>query len=109
MNTGNKPFSAAFMVIERDDAVLIPGPPPTPDFQSVEVILDPGITVEMIDTDDVALLESKDCDKLRFTKFNAETWCTDFEQYAFEGWMPIGPGLCRYYPTYQEYLATTEE
>jgi hypothetical protein len=112
-------FQGAFMVIEREDAVLIPGAPPSSEFQPVTVQLGEGVEApENIDDSDVILLMSGDNKILRFVRCPPQKY-DDFvknimkreqgEQHPVMGWYPVGYESVRYYPTYQEYIASTLE
>lgn len=102
-------FAGALNVIERDDAVLIPGEPPNADFRAVNVILDDGVSEDDINSDQIVMLESPDNGTIRFTRGSAATWDSDFERWAKEGWMTIGFEAVRFYKSTAEFLQADGE
>lgn len=98
-------FSGSYLVIERDDSVLIPGKVPDNDFSAVTVILGAGVTPEDINSDDVGLMMSQDNSKLRFER------CEPEQLFEMENadWMPVGYAMVRYYPTWEAYQASENE
>ena len=102
-------FKGAYMVIERDDAVLVPGDLPSEGFEPVTVQLGEGITPEDINTDSVALLQSPDGKTLRFERCTPQDWNRKYAEWEGAGWDPIGFEAVRYYPTHQDYIAASME
>jgi len=107
-------FPGWFLVIERDDAVLMPvfdgHIPQDRDFQRVNVLLDDGIVADDINSNEnVVMLQSHDNNVIRFTKGSRETWDKDYDRWTADGWIVIGFDAVRYYPTESEYLNSLEE
>jgi len=101
-----KIFDASFLLIDRDDAVLIPGKVDKRDWQAVKVILDDGLDESDIDGPDVVQLQNDTLGMslvIRFTKGSPSTWDADYERWEKDGWLPIGFEASRFYPSLEEY------
>jgi len=99
------------MVIERDDAVLIPGHGIScmdMGFTNVTVVLEDGVTFEDINTDKVAMFENKDKEVI-FKKATPDEWEAKYAEWEASGLLLVGFEAVRYYPTYEEYLKAEEE
>lgn len=96
-------MKALFMVIERDDAVLIPDQEPIPaDFRRVDVELAEGLTLDDINTDKVVLLEWPDGSRLRFERGSPDSWDADYDRWEAAGWMPIGFEAVTWYASFAD-------
>lgn len=99
----------SFMLLDRDDAVLIPGKVSDPEFQEVDVTLGEGVKWEDIEDEDVAMLQSQTESALKFIRVpDMDAFFNNFSIDA-EGFYPIGFGMLRYYPTLAKYEESLEE
>jgi len=96
----------AFQVIERDDAILIPGSPPDEEWQAVEVSFEDGIKPEDLnERENVLMLQSPDNKTLRFILCPSKEVVHDRE----DGFIVIGYEMVRYYPSLKKYEKSQEE
>jgi len=93
-------YKASFLVVERDDAILIPEDS-VPGFTSVLLEFGDGVTLGQIEESDVVLLENQNT--LRFERCTPGDWDSKYTQWERAGWDPIGFESVRLYSTYEEY------
>lgn len=100
----------SFLLLGRDDGVLIPGKVNSADFQDMDVEFGDGVSWENIEDEDVAMLQSQTENKMQFVRITDQNAFFDsFDDHMAKGLFPVGFGMVRFYPTLEKYEESEEE